>query len=140
MSGKNQSPFVFNWQAAAPFPFDPQQGQNAKGTVPSGNPIGVMSSTNVIYTNAVDVSRMDNFGLEITWTGTPTGVFEVQDSNSGQVFYSLTFDPILAQPAGASGGYLISLNQLPFKYLMLKYTNVSGSGTIQVFAQQKDLN
>ncbi len=83
---------------------------------------------------------MDNAGLEVTWTGTPTGVFEVQVSNSGISFYSLTFDPVLGQPAGSSGGYAIDLNQLPFKYLLLKYTNASGSGTLTVYGQQKDLN
>lgn len=140
MSGKNQSPFTFNWQSTAPYPFAPAQGSNFSGTPPSGNATGTMSGTNVIYTNVVDVSRMDNIGIEVAWTGTPTGTIEVLCSNSGKNFDALTFNPVLAQPAGAAGGYLINLNQLPFRYVMLRYTNASGSGTIQAFCQQKDLN
>lgn len=83
---------------------------------------------------------MDNQGLEVTWTGTPTGTFSVQVSNSGINFYALTFNPALAQPAGSAGGYAVNLNQLPFKYMMLKYVNASGTGVLTVYGQQKDLN
>lgn len=99
-----------------------------------------MASTNTIYTNIVEISRMDNFGIELTWTGTPTGTLSVYCSISGKFFYPLTFDPALAQPSGAGGGYLININQEPFKYLLLEYVNSSGTGSIQAYGQQKDLN
>ena len=83
---------------------------------------------------------MDNIGLEVTWAGTPTGTFEVMGSNSGASFYALTFNPALTQPAGSGGGYLIDLTGFPFKYIMLKYVNASGSGTLTVYGQNKDLN
>lgn len=83
---------------------------------------------------------MDNIGLEVTWTGTPTGTFTVNVSNSGISFYALTFSPALAQPAGSASGYAIDLNQIPFKYIMLKYINASGSGVLSVYGQNKDLN
>lgn len=83
---------------------------------------------------------MDNQGIEITWTGTPTGVLEVMASNSGINFYALTFNPALGQPAGAGGGYVISLTAIPFQYLFLRYTNVSGSGTITAYSQCKANN
>jgi len=83
---------------------------------------------------------MDNSGLEVTWTGTPTGTFQVMVSNSAINFYSLTFIPALGQPVGSAGGYVIDLNQIPFKYMMLQYTNISGTGTITVYGQNKDLN
>ena len=159
MSGKNQTPITLgplaptvsnlpanspgmSWQSTNPATgFYPQnmtvQGQ---GSAPSGLLNGVMSGTNTIYTQIVDVSRIDNCGLEVTWTGTPTGTFTVQVSNSGINFYALTFSPALAQPAGSAGGYAVDLNQLPFKYFMLQYTNSSGSGVLTVYAQVKDLN
>jgi hypothetical protein len=99
-----------------------------------------MSGTNTIYTQVQDLSKMDNIGLEITWTGTPTGTIQVMGSNSGQFFYALTFNPSLAQPSGSAGGYLIDLAGYPFKYIMLQYTNTSGSGTIFAYGQNKDLN
>jgi hypothetical protein len=83
---------------------------------------------------------MDNLGLAVSWTGTPTGTFQVMGSNDGAFFFPLTFSPALTQPADSSGGYGINLNQFPWKYLLLEYTNSSGSGLITTTLQVKDLN
>jgi hypothetical protein len=133
MGNKNQFTMQLNWQSASPVPFVPN-------TPLSGNLTGTMSSTNTIYSNILDVTIKDNQGLEVTWTGTPTGVIQVMGSDSGQSFYPLTFNPALAQPAGSGSGYLINLNQFPFKYLMVQYTNTSGSGVLSVWITSKDLN
>jgi len=99
-----------------------------------------MASTNTIYSQILDISTIDNFGLEVTWTGTPTGTFQVMVSNSGINFYALTFNPALGQPGGSGGGYAVDLNNLPFKYIMLQYANASGTGVLSVYGQQKDVN
>lgn len=139
MSGKNQYPIVYCWQSASPVSgFLPNPYQ--QGSLPSGIISGTMSGTNTIYSQIVDLSKMDNVGLEITWTGTPTGTFQVMGSNSGINFYSLTFNPALGQPAGSAGGYLIDLSGYPFKYILLEYTNSSGTGNLTVYGQNKDLN
>lgn len=139
MSGKNQFPTVFDWQTTDPsLTFLPTPYQ--AGSTPSGNSNGTMTGTTVIYSNIIDVSKMDNIGLEVDWTGTPTGTFEVMFSNKGKSFKSVTFDPVLAQPTGAAGGMGVDLNQYPWKYIMLRYTNASGTGTLTVTGQQKDLN
>lgn len=152
MGAKNQypvslGPTAYNqpgisWQTTNPVTgFLPLNGNTqGQGSVPSGVLAGVMVSTNVIYSQIMDVSRMDNSGLEITWTGTPTGTLQVMCSNSGINFYPLTFNPAITQPAGSGGGYLINLNQLPFKYVMLQYTNSGGTGVLTAYAQMKDLN
>ena len=142
MSGKNQYPFVANWQPTSPvtgfLPNNPSQ--NSGGSAPSGTISGAMASTNTIYSQIFEVSKMDNTGLEVTWTGTPTGTFQVMVSNSAINFYALTFSPALTQPAGSSGGYAIDLNQVPFKYMMFQYANASGTGTLTIYGQNKDLN
>lgn len=99
-----------------------------------------MTGTSTIYSQIIDISRMDNIGLEVTWTSTAVGTFSVMVSNSGINFYALTFDPVLTQPAGAAGGYYINLTQLAAKYMMLKYVNSSSTGVLTVYGQQKDLN
>lgn len=99
-----------------------------------------MASTNVIYSQIIEKSRQQNLNLEVNWTGTPTGNFEVMVSNSGINFYALTFDPVLAQPAGSASGYTINITQLSAKYVMLKYTNASGTGSLTVYGQYQDLN
>jgi hypothetical protein len=132
-----------SWQSTSPITgFYPQNMTvQAQGSIPSGNPNGAMASTNTIYTQIVDVSRIDNIGLEIAWTGTPTGTLTIQVSNSGLAFYTLSdFSSSPPQPAGSAGGYVVTLTQLPFKYFFLQYVNVSGSGTLTAYAQLKDLN
>lgn len=99
-----------------------------------------MGSTDTIYSQIVDVSKMDNIGLFVSWTGTPTGTFSVLAGNVNAEFSALTFSPSLAQPSGSDGFMTISLNQFPFKYLLLQYDNASGSGTLTVSGQHKDLN
>lgn len=139
MSGKNQYLNVYSWQATSPIiGFVPNSYPG--GSVPSGVVVGAMASTNTIYSNIVDVSKMDNIGLEISWTGTPTGSLTVNGSNSGINFFPLSFSPSLTQPSGSAGGYLVDLSGYPFKYIMIKYINSSGSGSLLVYAQNKDLN
>lgn len=139
MSGKNQFPNIYNWQSANPATtFQPTPYQT--GSLPSGMVGGTMASTNTIYSNIIDVSKMDNIGLQVDWTGTPTGTFSVQASNNGTTFHAVVFNPVLAQPSGSAGGYVVDINQYPWKYIMLQYTNASGAGTLTVYGQNKDLN
>lgn len=139
MSGKNQYYNVFNWQAANPATgFLPQK--YPYGSLPSGTLSGTMTGTNVIYSNIIDLSKMDNIGLEVAWTGTPVGTLVVEASNSGINFPPITFTPALTQPAGSATSFLISLQSFPWRYILLKYTNASGSGTLTAYGQNKDLN
>lgn len=140
MGHKNQFPFILNWQSADPRTGFLPRPANQTGSIPSGVVNGAMASTNTIYSQIMEVSRMDNIGFEVTWTGTPTGTFSVMVSNSGINFYALTFNPTLSQPAGSAGGYAVNINQLPFKYIMLQYVNASGAGVLTVYGQARDLN
>lgn len=134
MSGKSKYSLQMTWEASTPVPWVPNLPEP-----PVGSLTGAMASTNTIYTNIYDTTLYDNAGIEVAWTGTPTGVLSVMCSNSGTAFYALTFNPTLTQPAGSGGGYLIDLNQLPFKYVMLQYANASGSGTLSAYICVKDL-
>lgn len=133
MGHKTRKSWNFNWSSTNPAPYNPAAGK-------SGVLNGVMTGTNVIYSDIQDISNTDNQGLEITWTGTPTGTLLVLVSESGTNFYSLTFTPALAQPAGSASGYVVNLNQVPWRYVMLQYTNASGSGTINAWMGSKDIN
>lgn len=140
MGHKRQYPNQFLWQTTSPVAGLLPLRANQSIYPLTGTTTGAMTSTNVIYSQIIDMSLIDNIGLEVTWTGTPTGTFQVMVSNSGINFYALTFNPALTQPSGTAGGYAIDLNQLPFKYLMLQYTNASGSGALTIYGQQKDVN
>lgn len=141
MSGKNQAPIVFNWQSTSPIAgFVPIQSALANGSPASKVASGTMASTNTIYSQIICVANMDNIGIEVNWTGTPTGTLTVQVSNSGTNFTALTFSPTITQPAGTAATIGLNINQLPFRYLLLQYVNTSGSGVLTAVAQVKDLN
>lgn len=142
MSGKNQFPNTLQWQDTDPsVGFLPlNNNTQSQGSVPSGVINGVMDSTDTIYSQIVDVSRMDNCGFEIAWSGTPTGTLSFFVSDSGINFSALTFSPNLAQPSGSDGKMTVSLNQLPFKYVTAQYVNATGTGVLNIYCQFKDLN
>lgn len=103
-------------------------------------PSTAISSTNTYTSPVFNAINLDNIGLDVVFTGTPTGTLTVNCSIDGVVFTSLTFNPVLTQPSGGNLRYLISLNQLPYPYLQVSYTNSSGSGTLQVNLSGKDIN
>lgn len=125
--------FLMNWTSTTPIPFN-------VNTPLSGTTAGAMASTNTVYSNIQDITNIDNVGLELTWTGTPTGTIQVMVSSSGLVFYPLSFSPAIGQPTGSAGGYVISLNQVPWRYFFVEYTNSSGSGSLTTYVTQKDVN
>lgn len=145
MSGKNQAPIPLNWQS-----IDPRTGflpPNAKtidkGSVPSGVLTGAMASTNTIYSQIVDISRMDVLAVELNWTGTPAGTFSFLVSNSAINWPSIpitAFTPAFVQPSGSAAFEGVNLSLLGFKYFLLQYTNASGSGSLTAYGQVKDLN
>lgn len=132
----NQGFLTFNWQST-----NPSIGWNSIGGVkpppPSGTLVGAMASTNTIYSQIIDASTMVLDGLEVTWTGTPTGTLSVLASCSGLNFYPITYSPSLAQPAGSAGGFLV-YTIFGWRFLMLQYVNASGSGSLTVYGENKD--
>jgi hypothetical protein len=143
--GKAQFPSVFNWQTVSPvigFLPAPGPGQDVAGNSKplSGVIAGSFTGAETIYTNILGLQQMDGEGIEMTWTGTPTGTLTVMCSNSGINWYALTFNPVLAQPAGSPLGYLIQLEPISFRYVFLQYANASGSGTVTAYSQCKAYN
>lgn len=133
MGSKKTNTFEFNWVASPNIPYSPN--------VPlSGVTNGVMSGTNTIYSNVQFIENVDNVGVEIEYTGTAAGTITILASISGNNFFELPFNPIITQPAGSTGGCCGSINQQPYKYLIVKYVNASGAGILNVYLETKDLN
>lgn len=98
-----------------------------------------------LTSDPISAQFQDNIGLQVEWTGSPSGTFAVEASinwderlQTGS-FYELTFNPVLADAEGSASGYLINLNQLPFSYYRLAYTSLSSSGTLNVYATSKEI-
>lgn len=93
---------------------------------------GTMTGTAALTSSVVDLRGYSWAGIQVDYTGTPTGTVTVQGSVDNTTFYALTFDPVLTQPSGAAGGYLISLAPYSYPFVRVNYTNASGSGTLNV--------
>ncbi len=96
-----------------------------------------------------NIQYLDNICVELVFTGTPTGTFEIQGSldyqrdlngnvtNAGHwVPITLPTPPIAS---GAAGDILIDMNQLSFPYIRVVYTRTSGSGSLNAYIGGKQL-
>lgn len=108
---------------------------------------GVMTGVTTLTSANQFVGNLDNIGIEFAWTGTPTGTLNVNGSVSAVIphaaavgYYPMTFSPALQNPAGSATGFILSLQQFPWPYFNVTYTNVSGTGVLNVYYFSKDLN
>ena len=101
-------------------------------------------------TSAVtNIEYMDNIGIQLGFTGTPTGTFAVQVSadyaqdqfgnvsNAGN-WVALTLSPSPAA-SGSGDNIYIDLNQLSAPWVRVVYTRTSGTGTLNAFLTSKML-
>ena len=88
----------------------------------------------------VEIKNQDNIGVQLHWTGTPTGSFSVQISSdheqdiNGNVqvpgnWVSLPLNPAISASGSGDDAY-VDLNQLSAQYMRVTYTAVSGSGVL----------
>lgn len=87
-----------------------------------------------------NLSNFDNIGLQIAFSSGVTGTLSVLCSVDGSVYDALTFNPALSQPTGTAINYLVNLNQLPYPWLKVQFVSSSGSGTLDVWLNSKDIN
>src|SRR5690242_4257545 len=77
------------------------------------------------------IQYMDNVGIILSWAGSsPVGEVFVDVSNDNFVsFETLNFGANI-DISGNSGQHLISMNQLPFGFIRIRYVRASGSGIL----------
>lgn len=86
---------------------------------------------------AMDISGLDNIGVQLVFTGTPTGTFTIQGSNDNTTWANITTSPTTISASGSASDHLISLSGLPFHYLRVKYTRASSTGTLNAYVTGK---
>jgi hypothetical protein len=119
-----------------------------------------MTGTSVITSSAVNIQFMDNVGVQLNFSGSPVGTFQVQVSadyafdeignvtveNSGNwtpvtLSYLLggTLTFATSVPTSQGSPIYLDLNQLSAPWLRVVYTNSSGSGTLNCFVTGKEI-
>lgn len=106
-----------------------------------------VSMASTITSPAVHVQYQDNVGIELVWSGTPTGTFAVQASvdhaedltgnitNAGH-WVTLTLSASVTAAGTADFAY-VDLNQLSAPWYRVVYTAVSGAGSLDLYVTQK---
>lgn len=107
---------------------------------------GDMSAT--ITSTPTNILWLDNVGIQLIFTGTPTGTFSVEVSNdyateNGTPIDSGTWTAISFGSAptagGAAGNIYLDINQLSAAYVRVVYSPTSGSGTLDAYITGKQV-
>jgi|694.fasta_scaffold08687_20 hypothetical protein len=108
---------------------------------------GTMTGTTVITSSEIDVTQSEIAAIELVWSGTPTGTFQIQAAvqvlgggAAGGTGAGVTWQNIISPAptaAGAAGSHLINLSDFGFSKLRVTYTNASGTGTLNSFITVK---
>lgn len=113
-------------------------------SIQAGNMSGTLTSS------VTTISGLDNVAIQLSWTGTPTGTFQVQGSldysapnlaYGGPVLNAGVWTPLaFSTPpvaSGAAGSIFLDLNQLSFPYIRVVYTPTSGTGSLDMWISGK---
>ena len=95
------------------------------------------------------LNAQDNVGIQLNWTGTPTGTFSFQISadykqdQEGNVinpgnWISLPVSPSISASGSASQAY-VDLNQMSSEWVRVVYTAASGTGTLNIYTSGKGI-
>jgi hypothetical protein len=95
------------------------------------------------------IKYLDNIGIGLNWTGTPTGTFAVQvsadyqQSSQGVVtnvgkWTPLTLSPAIAASGSADNAY-IDITQTSAPFIRVVYTKTGGTGTLNSYIVGKEV-
>ena len=105
--------------------------------LPYQNIINGDMSANVT-SSVTNIQYEDNVGIQLIFTGTPTGTFAVEGSIDQVDWDAL---PLSGTPtaAGAPDTILIDLNQVPHPFIRVSYTFVGGVGNLNGWITAKQV-
>jgi hypothetical protein len=100
-----------------------------------------------ITSSAVEVRNQDNIGIQLSWSGTPTGDILVEISSNhvqdaeGNIttdgnWVQLPLNPAITA-SGSSDDAYIDLNQMTAQYIRVKYARTSGDGLLSAIVVGK---
>jgi hypothetical protein len=100
-----------------------------------------------ITSDVTCIKFLDNLGIQLSWTGSPVGTFDVQVSNdysdgkgaskaNAGTWSSLGLNPPVSASGSAADAYL-QLQQICAPYIRVVYTKTSGTGSLTVVISGK---
>ncbi len=118
-----------------------------KNTLRQFKNIAAASMGASVTSTVTNIQFLDNIGIQLSFTGTPVGTFDVQisadhaqDANGNVTvagnWISLTLDPV-PTASGSADSIYIDINQTSAPWLRVVYTRTSGSGTLNGYITAK---
>lgn len=91
------------------------------------------SMTSTATSETLDIAETIGFCVHAIWTGTPVGNLTYEGSND-----SINFVVLTTQAAGgAAGQWLSNAEHQHFRYLRVKYTATSSTGSLTCYVSAK---
>jgi len=88
--------------------------------------------------DSLNITYLEVISFQFVWTGTPTGVLDVELSNDGITWTPALIDTTALDPAGSAGSAIIEV-ETASKFYRAAYTATSGSGSLSVHYSAKSL-
>lgn len=92
----------------------------------------------------VNIQYLDNIGIQLNFTGTPTGVFYIQISADYQVSQGVVINAgnwvnlnVTASAAGAADNAYFDITLTSAPWIRIFYSRTSGTGTLNAFLTAK---
>lgn len=109
---------------------------------------GTMTGVAVLTSVGVKTKECRSVSFDATWTGTPTGNFSFEYSNSpasnvadvpSASWHALTVPTAFAggDPVGAAGSFGFGFDPYEYAWIRIKYTNSASTGVLTVTAHVK---
>lgn len=102
---------------------------NSKNFLPVYPVITAGDMSGDLTSSVTDIRYTDDVGIQLTWTGTPTGTFDVEVSTDRINWVPLTL-PSSPVASGSAGSIYLDLFALSAPYIRTTYTAGGGSGTL----------
>ena len=111
---------------------------SSKAVLPVYKTVDNQSMATTVISLVTDVQSVDNIGIQITFTGNPTGDFYVEGSVNNVTWVPLSFSPAPVA-AGVGDDFLFNIKQFPYPKLRVRYAPTSGTGTLNAWVFAKRL-
>ena len=109
---------------------------SSKRVIDSANFVSGESAGADFTSVPVNILHVDRVALELVWTGTPTGIVEVQVSNTGTNWTAV--DSTITPAGSADFGFVEIETSAKFVRVFFDYT--SGSGTLSAHLTAKSIS
>ena len=92
----------------------------------------------ITQTDPTNIQYMDRVGVQLSWTGTPTGDFTVEVSNDKVVWNELTLSVAITAAGSADDAFIDA--ETAARFFRVVYTRTSGTGTLQAHIAGKSIS